>query len=62
MAVGRPIGSMVVSLGLEAAKFTDGLKSIQNQFRLAKSEMRANMAELSSTGTAYEKLVRKLIV
>lgn len=55
MAVGRPIGSMVVSLGLEAAKFTDGLKSIQNQFRLAKSEMRANMAELSSTGTAYEK-------
>lgn len=55
MAVGRPIGSMVVSLGLEAAKFTDGLKSIQNQFRLAKSEMRANIAELSSTGTAYEK-------
>lgn len=55
MAVGRPIGSMVVSLGLEAAKFTDGLKSIQNQFRLAKSEMRANMAELSSTSTAYEK-------
>lgn len=55
MAVGRPIGSMVVSLGLEAAKFTDGLKSIQNQFRLVKSEMRANIAELSSTGTAYEK-------
>ena len=55
MAVGRPIGSMVVSLGLEATKFTDGLKSIQNQFRLAKSEMRANIAELSSTGTAYEK-------
>lgn len=55
MAVGRPIGSMVVSLGLDSVKFTDGLKSIQNQFRLAKSEMRANMAELSSTGTAYEK-------
>lgn len=60
MAVGRPIGSMVVSLGLEAAKFTDGLKSIQNQFRLAKSEMRANMAELSSTGTAYEKASAKV--
>lgn len=55
MAVGRPLGSMVVSLGLDSVKFTDGLKSIQNQFRLAKSEMRANMAELSSTGTAYEK-------
>ena len=60
MAVGRPIGSMVVSLGLEAAKFTDGLKSIQNQFRLAKSEMRANIAELSSTGTAYEKASTKV--
>lgn len=60
MAVGRPIGSMVVSLGLEAAKFTDGLKSIQNQFRLAKSEMRANIAELSSTGTAYEKASAKV--
>lgn len=55
MAVGRPLGSMVVSLGLDSVKFTDGLKSIQNQLRLAKSEMRANMAELSSTGTAYEK-------
>lgn len=55
MAVGRPIGSMVVSLGLDSVKFTDGLKSIQSQFRLAKSEMRANLAELSSTGTAYEK-------
>lgn len=60
MAVGRPIGSMVVSLGLEAAKFTNGLKSIRNQFRLAKSEMRANMAELSSTGTAYEKASAKV--
>lgn len=60
MAVGRPIGSMVVSLGLEAAKFTDGLKSIQNQFRLAKSEMRANIAEISSTGTAYEKASAKV--
>lgn len=60
MAVGRPIGSMVVSLGLEATKFTDGLKSIQNQFRLAKSEMRANIAELSSTGTAYEKASAKV--
>lgn len=60
MAVGHPIGSMVVSLGLEAAKFTDSLKSIQNQFRLAKSEMRANMAELSSTGTAYEKASAKV--
>lgn len=60
MAVGRPIGSMVVSLGLDSVKFTDGLKSIQNQFRLAKSEMRANMAELSSTGTAYEKASAKV--
>ena len=60
MAVGRPLGSMVVSLGLDSVKFTDGLKSIQNQFRLAKSEMRANMAELSSTGTAYEKASAKV--
>lgn len=60
MAVGRPIGSMVVSLGLDSVKFTDGLKSIQNQFRLAKSEMRANVAELASTGTAYEKASAKV--
>ena len=60
MAVGRPLGSMVVSLGLDSVKFTDGLKSIQNQFRLAKSEMRANLAELSSTGTAYEKASAKV--
>lgn len=60
MAVGRPLGSMVVSLGLDSVKFTDGLKSIQNQFRLAKSEMRANIAELSSTGTAYEKASAKV--
>lgn len=60
MAVGRPLGSMVVSLGLDSVKFTDGLKSIQNQFRLAKSEMRANLAELSSTGTTYEKASAKV--
>ena len=60
MAVGRPLGSMVVSLGLDSVKFTDGLKSIQNQFRLAKSEMRANLAELSSTGTAYKKASAKV--
>lgn len=60
MAVGRPLGSMIVSLGLDSVKFTDGLKSIQNQFRLAKSEMRANLAELSSTGTAYEKASAKV--
>ncbi|WP_369022430.1 phage tail tape measure protein [Ligilactobacillus salivarius] len=60
MAVGRPLGSMVVSLGLDSVKFTDGLKSIQNQFRLAKSEMRANVAELASTGTAYEKASAKV--
>lgn len=60
MAVGRPLGSMVVSLGLDSVKFTDSLKSIQNQFRLAKSEMRANVAELASTGTAYEKASAKV--
>lgn len=60
MAVGRPLGSMVVSLGLDSVKFTDGLKSIQNQFRLAKSEMRANVAELASTGTVYEKASAKV--
>ncbi|WP_277858234.1 phage tail tape measure protein [Latilactobacillus curvatus] len=54
-AAGRPLGSMVVSLGMDGSKFETGLKNIQNQFKLAKSEMKANLSVLSSTESAYDK-------
>lgn len=43
---GRPLGSMVVSLGMDGSKFENSLKSIQNQFKLAKNEMKANCRTL----------------
>lgn len=51
----RPLGSMVVSLGLDSTKFTNGLKSIQSQLRVAKSEMRATLTEIGNSGSAYDK-------
>lgn len=57
---GRPLGSMIVSLGMDGSKFEDSLKSIQNQFKLAKNEMKANLASLSDTSSAYDKASTKV--
>lgn len=57
---GRPLGSMIIELDMTSTKFEDSLKSIQNQFRLAKSEMKANLSVLDTTGTAYEKASSKV--
>lgn len=57
---GRPLGSMIIELDIQSTKFEDSLKSIQNQFRLAKSEMKANLSVLDTTGTAYEKASSKV--
>ncbi|VDG18540.1 phage tail tape measure protein [Lactobacillus sakei] [Lactiplantibacillus mudanjiangensis] len=57
---GRPIGSMIVSMGMDGTKFENSLKSIQNQFKLAKSEMRANLSVLSSMGSEYDKAAGKV--
>lgn len=57
---GRPLGSMIIELDMQSTKFEDSLKSIQNQFRLAKSEMKANLSVLDTTGTAYEKASSKV--
>jgi len=57
---GRPLGSMVIELDMTSTKFENSLKSIQNQFRLAKSEMKANLSVLDTTGTSYEKASSKV--
>lgn len=57
---GRPLGSMIVELDMTSTKFENSLKSIQNQFRLAKSEMKANLSVLDTTGTSYEKASAKV--
>lgn len=57
---GRPLGSMIIELDMTSTKFEDSLKSIQNQFRLAKSEMKANLSVLDTTGTSYEKASSKV--
>ncbi|GKT04467.1 phage tail tape measure protein [Furfurilactobacillus entadae] len=57
---GRPLGSMIVSLGMDGSQFENGLKNIQNQFKLAKSEMQANLASLSDTSTAYDRASTKV--
>lgn len=57
---GRPLGSMIIELDLQSTKFENSLKSIQNQFRLAKSEMKANLSVLDTTGTSYEKASTKV--
>lgn len=57
---GRPLGSMIVSLGMDGSKFENSLKSIQNQFKLAKNEMKANLASLSDTSSAYDKASTKV--
>lgn len=50
---GRPLGSMIIELGLEDTRFEQSLTSLRKQFDLAKSAMKANVATLSSTEDAY---------
>lgn len=57
---GRPLGSMIVELGLNSTNFENSLKSVQNQFKLAKSAMRANLETLSTSESAYDKASGKV--
>lgn len=61
MAVtGRPIGSMIVSLDINSAKFTDGIKSITSRLSQVKSDMKAHLAIISDAGNEYEKAKAKI--
>lgn len=57
---GRPLGSMIIELGLEDTKFEQSLTSLRKQFDLAKSAMKANIAVLSSTEDSYAKASGKV--
>ena len=57
---GRPLGSMIIELGLEDTKFEQSLTSLRKQFDLAKSAMKANVATLSSTEDAYQQASGKV--
>lgn len=57
---GRPLGSMIIELGLEDTKFERSLTSLKKQFDLAKSAMKANIATLSSTEDSYAQASSKV--
>lgn len=53
---GKPLGSMVIKLGLDGSKFTDTLANIQRSLKTQLSTMRANLKVYDSVGDNLGKL------
>lgn len=53
---GKPLGSMVIKLGLDGSKFTDTLANIQRSLKTQLSTMRANLKVYDAVGDNLGKL------
>lgn len=56
---GKPLGSMVISLGLDSADFQKSLAGTQRATKSAMAEMKAQMGIATSTGNELDKLQAK---
>ncbi|EAC5831943.1 hypothetical protein A2G24_00980 [Listeria monocytogenes] len=56
---GKPLGSMVISLGLDSADFQKSLAGTQRATKAAMTEMKAQMGIATSTGSQLDKLQAK---
>lgn len=58
-AEGKPLGSMVISLGLDSADFQKSLAGTQRATKSAMAEMKAQMGIATATGNELDKLQAK---
>lgn len=50
---GKPLGSMIVNLGLDGSSFSKSFDGIKRQMKTAQSELKANLAVVSQAGDGY---------
>ncbi|PAD98108.1 phage tail tape measure protein [Terribacillus saccharophilus] len=50
---GKPLGSMIVNLGLDGSSFSKSLDGIKRQLKTAQSELKANLSVVSQAGDGY---------
>lgn len=55
----KPIGNMIISLGMDGTQFGNTLDDIKRQIKLAESTMKANLAVLGDAGKGYDALAQK---
>lgn len=59
MAIGKPLGNMVIELGLDSAAFTKNLKGASQAVRSATSEMKANFSIIDKGGSKLDTMKSK---
>jgi len=57
---GKPLGSMIIDIGLDGSKMTKSLDGIKRQIRAAQSEMKAHMSVISQAGNGYKTMEAKV--
>lgn len=57
---GKPLGSMIIDIGLDGSKIAKSLDSIKRQVRAAQNEMKAHMAVIGQAGNSYKTMEAKV--
>lgn len=60
MASRRPIGELVIEVGLDSANFNNSLKGITSELKVATNSMKANISTLEAAGDEYGALEAKV--
>lgn len=60
MASRRPLGELVIEVGLDSASFNNSLKGLTNELKIATNGMKANVAILEAAGDQYGALGAKV--
>ncbi|AMW98455.1 phage tail tape measure protein [Rummeliibacillus stabekisii] len=60
MSQERPLGRMIIELGMDAAKFNKSLDGIKSDLKVAQSAMKANVSVLEQAGDKYGALGEKV--
>lgn len=56
----RPLGELIIEVGLDSASFNNSLKGLTNELKIATNGMKANVAILESAGDEYGALEAKV--
>lgn len=59
MSMERPLGQMIIELGLDSGNFTRGMKGINQQVKTSMNEMKAHLNVMSQSGSEIDKLKAK---
>lgn len=60
MASRRPIGELVIEVGMDSANFNNSLKGITSELKVATNSMKANVSVLEAAGDEYGALEAKV--